>query len=156
MKPGISGWAQINGRNAITWEDPRRIANYITPKDPPVLDLTREIQRQAGNDPAGTAYLNENLVIAMRLWAALGSLGVKFLPSPNNPFVEMSEDPAFPVDYTQFPRETLRRLSGECDDLVTLISSMYEGATVRTALLDYPISIGSFENVSNIMAMWPG
>ncbi|MFH1726053.1 MAG: SMP-30/gluconolactonase/LRE family protein [Elusimicrobiota bacterium] len=129
---------KVYSRNAITWEDPRRIANFITPKDPPVLDLGREILRQAPEGPQGTAYLNGNLATAMRLWAALGSLGVKFMPSPNNPFELMSEDPAFPVDYTQFPRETLRRKSGECDDLVTLIASMLEGATVRTALLDYP------------------
>ncbi|MFH2205115.1 MAG: hypothetical protein ABIJ96_18550 [Elusimicrobiota bacterium] len=130
---------KVYSRNAITWEDPRRIANYITPKDPPVLDLSREILRQAGDaGPPGTEYLNENLRLALRIWSALGAAGVKFLPSPNNPFEKMSEDPAFPVDYTQFPRETLRRKSGECDDLVTLLASLFEGATVRTALLDYP------------------
>jgi DNA-binding beta-propeller fold protein YncE len=129
---------KVYSRNAITWENPQRIANYITPKDPPVLDLARAILREAGEGPKGVKYLNQNLVIAMRIWSALGSLGIKFLPSPNNPFAKMSEDPAFPVDYTQFPRETLRRRSGECDDLVTLLASMFEGATVRTALLDYP------------------
>lgn len=129
---------KVYSRNAITWEDPRRIANFITPKDPPVLDLGREIQRQAVEAPAGTEHLNGNLMIAMRLWSALGTLGVKFLPSPNNPFAEVSEDPAFPVDYTQFPRETLRRKSGECDDMVTLLASLFEGAAVRSAILDYP------------------
>ncbi|TPW17330.1 MAG: hypothetical protein FD126_3674, partial [Elusimicrobia bacterium] len=78
------------------------------------------------------------LAEAIRLWSALGASGVKFQQSPNNPFEMMSQDPAFPVDYTQFPRETLKRKTGECDDLVTLLASMFEGANVRAALLDYP------------------
>ncbi|HBO70053.1 MAG TPA: hypothetical protein DD658_07945 [Deltaproteobacteria bacterium] len=129
---------KVYSRNAITWEDPKRIANFITPKDPPVLDLTRDILRDAPVGPAGTEYLNENVVVAMRIWSALGAMGVKFLASPNNPFEKVSEDPAFPVDYTQFPRDTLRRKSGECDDLTTLLASMFEGGTVRAVVLDYP------------------
>ena len=138
QKYSITAPINVYSRNAITWQDSRRIGNYITQRDTPVLDLAREILRDAPKGPPGTEYLNKNLTTAMRLWAALGALGVKFLPSPNNPFETMSEDPAFPVDYTQFPRETLRRRSGECDDLVTLLSAMLEGATVRTAILDYP------------------
>jgi DNA-binding beta-propeller fold protein YncE len=138
QKFSMTAPVNVYSRNAITWQDPRRIANYITQRDTPVLDLTREILRVAPKGPPGTEYLNENLTTAMRLWAALGALGVKFLPSPNNPFETMSEDPAYPVDYTQFPRETLRRRSGECDDLVTLTAAMLEGATVRTAVIDYP------------------
>ncbi|MFA6030424.1 MAG: tetratricopeptide repeat protein [Elusimicrobiota bacterium] len=129
---------KVYSRNAITWEDPRRIANFITPKDPPVLDLGRSILRTAPKGPAGAENLDENLRIAMHVWDALGAIGVRFLPSPNNPFEKVSEDPAFPVDYTQFPRETLKRKSGECDDLVTLLVSMLEGATVKAAVLDYP------------------
>lgn len=129
---------KVYSRNAITWEDPKRIANFITPKDPPIIDLQREALRQAPKGPPAAEFLNHNLVIAMHVWDALGAIGVRFLPSPNNPFEQISEDPAFPVDYTQFPRETLRRKSGQCDDLVTLISSMLEGATVKAAILDYP------------------
>lgn len=129
---------KVYSRNAITWQDPRRIAAFITPKDPPVLDLTRAILLQKPAAPAGSEYLNSNLASAAHVWAALGAAGVRFLPSPNNPFEKVSQDPAFPVDYTQFPRETLRRKSGECDDLVTLLASAFEGATVRAAVLDYP------------------
>ncbi|MFC1679720.1 tetratricopeptide repeat protein, partial [Elusimicrobiota bacterium] len=129
---------KVYSRNAITWEDPRRIANFVTPKDPPVKDLANEVKRLTPEGGAGVEYLNQAVVEAVQVWTALGSLGVKFVTSPNNPFAQMSEDPAFPVDYTQFPRETLRRKSGECDDLVTLIASMLEGIGVRTAILDYP------------------
>ncbi|MFA6091738.1 MAG: tetratricopeptide repeat protein [Elusimicrobiota bacterium] len=129
---------KVYSRNAITWEDPRRIANFVTPKDPPVLELAREALRKAPKGPAAAENLNKDFVIAAHLWDALGALGVSFMASPNNPFEKVSEDPAFPVDYTQFPRETLKRKSGQCDDLVTLLASMLEGATVKAAVLDYP------------------
>lgn len=129
---------KVYSRNAVTWQDPGRIANFVTPKDPPVLDFAREVLRQPPAGPPGAEHLDESLVSAIHLWNALGAVGVRFLPSPNNPFEKVFEDPAFPVDYIQFPRETLKRRSGECDDLVALIASLLEGATIRTAVLDYP------------------
>ncbi|MBI5242673.1 MAG: tetratricopeptide repeat protein [Elusimicrobia bacterium] len=129
---------RVYSRNAITWDDPRRIANFITPKDPPVLMTARRALEKPPKGPPAAQYLNRNLVTALHLWDALGALGVRFLSSPNNPFEKMSEDPAFPVDYTQFPRETLKRKSGQCDDLSTLFISMLEAASVRAVVLDYP------------------
>ena len=129
---------RVYSRRAITWEDPRRIANFITPNDPPVDQLKSIVLREPPQSPKGVGLLNPSVSAAARLWAAVSGSGVRFLPSPNNPFEQMSEDPAFPVDYTQFPRDTLARKSGECDDMVTLLSSLYENATVRTAMLDYP------------------
>src|SRR6185295_8017072 len=95
---------RVYSRNAITWDDPERIANFVTPKDPPVLDFAREILRQAPKEPLAQA-LGANLVAAAHLWDALGESGVQFFTNPGNPYEKVSEDPNFPVDYTQFPRE---------------------------------------------------
>lgn len=123
---------------AITWEDPRRIANFLTPNDPPVDRFKSEVLRKAVSVPKGVALLNDNVIKAMRLWSALGAAGIRFLTSPNNPFEKLSEDPSFPVDYSQFPRDTLDKKSGECDELSALMVSLLENAGVHTALLDYP------------------
>lgn len=128
---------RVYSRNAITWEDPRRIANFVTPKDPPILEFMRESLRQAPKSALAEG-LNTNLVTAVHLWDSLSETGVKFFSNPNSPYETVSEDPNFPVDYTQFPRETLRRKTGQCDDLVTLLISMLDGAKIRTAILDYP------------------
>ncbi len=128
---------RVYSRNAITWEDPRRIANFITPKDPPIFDFARESLRSAPKK-AGGEVLNRGLGTAIQLWDSLSEAGVKFFSSPNNPYEKISEDPNFPVDYTQFPRETLKRRAGQCDDLVTLLISMLDGNKVRAAILDYP------------------
>ncbi|MEK7858932.1 MAG: hypothetical protein AAB320_07300 [Elusimicrobiota bacterium] len=128
---------RVYSRNAITWEDPRRIANFVTPKDPPILEFMRETLRQAPKNPLAEG-LNHNLVTALHLWDSLSETGVKFFSNPNSPYEEVSEDPNFPVDYTQFPRETLKRKTGQCDDLVTLLVAMFDGAKIRAAILDYP------------------
>lgn len=128
---------RVYSRNAITWEDPARIANFITPKDPPILEFMRETLRQAPKHPLA-AGLSHNLVTAIHLWDSLSESGLKFFSNPNSPYEQVSEDPNFPVDYTQFPRETLKRKTGQCDDLVTLLISMFDGAKIRAAILDYP------------------
>ncbi|MDD5627591.1 MAG: hypothetical protein PHU21_00890, partial [Elusimicrobia bacterium] len=128
---------RVYSRNAITWEDPRRIANFLTPKDPPVRDFGVEALRDRPRCAAAGA-LNPNLVTAMHLWEALSEAGVRFQSNPNNPYESVREDANFPVDYAQFPRETLKRKSGQCDDLSTLLVSLLYGANVRAAILDYP------------------
>ncbi len=128
---------RVYSRNAITWEDPLRIANFLTPKDPPVREFAVEVLRDRPRAAVAEA-LNPSLTTAMHLWAALSEAGVRFQSNPNNPYEAVREDANFPVDYAQFPRETLKRKSGQCDDLSTLIVSMLYGANVRSALLDYP------------------
>lgn len=128
---------RVYSRNAITWEDPRRIANFITPKDTPILEFGREVLRLAPQKGVAEV-LNPNVVTVMLLWSALGEAGVRFVTNPTSPYETISEDPNFPVDYTQFPRETLKRKSGQCSDLTTLIVSMLESGKARTAILDYP------------------
>ena len=137
QKVSVTKPLRVYSRNAITWDNPPRIANFITPKDPPILEFARGSLLQAPETPAAEG-LNANLVTAMHLWDALGAHGVQFFANPNNPYEKMSADSNFPVDYTQFPRETLKRKSGQCDDLTTLLAAMLEGAKVRTAILDYP------------------
>ncbi len=137
QKVSLTKPLRIYSRNAITWDEPRRIANFITPKDPPVLEFGRDVLR----DPpaaAESAVLNSSLLTALHVWDALSESGVKYLTNPSNPYEAVSEDPNFPVDYTRFPRETLKGRTGQCSDLVTLFSSILEGQRVRTALLDYP------------------
>ncbi len=128
---------RLYSRNAITWQDPQRIANFVTQKDPPVRDFVRGVSAFEFKNPKATA-LNEPTVKAMRLWNALSEYGLKFFANSANPFETAHDDPNFPVDYTQFPRETLRSKSGQCSDLTSLYSAMLEDSNIRVAILDYP------------------
>ncbi len=127
----------VYSRNAITWQDPRRIANFITPNDTPVFDFERAVLHHQEDFPIESS-LNSNVLKAMRLWETLGVYGMQYLENPTNSFEKTSTNPNFPVDYAQFPRETLKHKSGQCDDLTTLFISMLDAANVRTAIIDYP------------------
>jgi tetratricopeptide (TPR) repeat protein len=128
---------RIYSRNAITWQDPNRIANFVTRKDPPIFDFSKGAITQSFKNRKAAA-LNSNVVKALKLWNALGEYGLKFVANPANPFEQMSEDPNFPVDYTQFPRETMKRKTGQCSDLTSLYAAMLSANDVRSAALDYP------------------
>ena len=39
VKPGITGWAQVNGRNAISWEDKFKLDVWYVDNWNPWLDL---------------------------------------------------------------------------------------------------------------------
>lgn len=128
---------RVYSRNAITWEDPNRIANFITRKDPPIFDFSKGAVTQSFKNRKAAA-LNPSVLKALKLWNAVAEYGVKFAANPANPFEQVSEDPNFPVDYTQFPRETMKRRTGQCSDLVSLYAAMLDANEVRVAVLDYP------------------
>jgi DNA-binding beta-propeller fold protein YncE/tetratricopeptide (TPR) repeat protein len=127
---------RLYSRNAITWDDTRKIANFITYKDDPVKSFKAFVSGDDKNRKA--AALNPNIVKALKIWNALGEYGIKFAANPANPFETAHDDPNFPVDYTQYPRETLKRKSGQCSDLTSLYAALLEDSEVRVALLDYP------------------
>jgi len=127
---------RLYSRNAITWDDTRKIANFITFKDEPIKNLKPAVTSEFKNRKA--AALNPNVVKAMRVWNVLAESGVKFAANPANPFETAHDDPNFPVDYTQYPRETLKRRTGQCSDLASLYASLLIDNEVKVALLDYP------------------
>jgi tetratricopeptide (TPR) repeat protein len=60
---------------------------------------------------------------------------MRYQADPNTPYSRVAADQ---VDYVQFPRETLRLKSGDCDDLSVLLAAAYENLGVETALVDVP------------------
>lgn len=39
VRPGLTGWAQVNGRNALDWSERFRLDNWYVDNASPVLDL---------------------------------------------------------------------------------------------------------------------
>lgn len=127
---------RLYSRNAITWNDSRKLANFVTFKDEVVKSLKSAISSEYKSHKAEA--LNPNVMKAIRIWGMLGEYGVKFAPNPSNPFETAHDDPNFPVDFTQYPRETLKRKTGQCSDLTSLFAALLEDNEVRVAVLDYP------------------
>jgi len=121
-------------RHAMTWDQKAKIGAFVTPKDPPVADFARGVIQ-----PYVDAYpnLHPSLVYARTVYAALGVYGLSYIIDPTSPFQEFSEK-AGVVDYLQYPRDTLARKSGDCDDLSVLFLAALENIGIGTALVDVP------------------
>jgi fibronectin type 3 domain-containing protein len=120
----------IYEKHRMGWNERDRVATFITPKDPTVLEFARSVVTQYGDT-------SEPLIYACALFDALGVLGLTYMQDPTNPYQITSGKTDF-VDYIQYPRETLKRKSGDCDDLVSLYSATLESIGIPTKLLFYP------------------
>lgn len=117
-------------KHRMMWANKDRVATFVTSKDPVVLEFTRAIVTQY-------ADIGSPLVYAAAIYDYLGQMGMTYLQHPNNPYQIVEGKTNF-VDYVQYPRETLKRNSGVCTDLVVLYAAALEGLGIRTMLLGTP------------------
>jgi tetratricopeptide (TPR) repeat protein/sugar lactone lactonase YvrE len=120
----------IYDKHRLSWDERGRFAAFVTPKDPPVLNLARSIV-------AEYRETKDEAQLASALFNALGLYGLTYIQDPSNPY-QLSSGNAQTVDYIQFPRETLERKSGDCDDLVATYSSGLESMGINTRVLEVP------------------
>lgn len=145
----------LYGKNAMVWSEPQMVASFVTPKDDALRDVVRpvssELLPQAGP-------LNQQLLQAMTWFDALGAMGLRYVADPNLPYSSLRKDQ---VDYVQFPRETLRLKSGDCDDLSVLYSAGLENLGIETAMLEVPghllmmFNTGLEADVANLVSRNP-
>ena len=128
---------ELFGRNSINWGREKMIACFVTPKDPDVQMFARQAVKTAGEQTI-QSDLDPNIFKALTLFDAMQSIGMYYMPDPIQPFnfSRMSEGTV--IDYVQFPRETLLRLSGDCDDLSILYASLLEGTGIETVMVTSP------------------
>ena len=129
---------KVLSKNAIVWDNPQRLANFITPKDTPVFGFSRFALNEKAKVEDQTSFLNENALTALMVWEALGEGGISYLSDPSNPYEAIKSSKTLVLDTVQFPRTTLKLKSGNCSAITALFASILEAAGVRTALIDYP------------------
>ena len=125
----------VNNRNALTWDDNRKAAAFVTAKDPLILSFAKRIA--AGVDAAGRTSFNGKFRIAMGLFEAMGADRIGYVPDPTTPYAELSADKTA-LDYLQFPGQTLAYKAGDCDDLAILYCALLESVGIRTAFITVP------------------
>jgi hypothetical protein len=131
----LSATLRLHNRNALSWDDDRKIASFVTAKDPEVLAFARNVVTwmQDTRNPA----VDENLQKALVLYEAVRAYGVRYEIDPTTPFAELSTDESA-IDFLQFPRQTLGYTSGDCDDLTALYCALLEAVGVPTAFITVP------------------
>lgn len=122
-------------RNSMTWDDDRKAASFVTPRDPTVMIFSKNtagIIRDLGANP-----LNLNFRIAMGIFEAMRLYGLNYVIDPLSSFVEASKDELF-LDYLQFPSQSLIYRAGDCDDLSILYAALLESVGIETAFITVP------------------
>ncbi len=120
----------IYDKHRMSWDERERYAAFITPKDPLVINFARSVASEFGANKEPTQ-------LAAALFNTLGALGVTYVQDPTNPYQVTSNKVDY-VDYIQYPRETLQRRSGDCDDLVALYAAALESLGISTRKLLVP------------------
>ena len=122
-------------RNAMTWSDLRKISSFVTSKDPAVRIFARGAIQSYKDEEAD--YIPPAIYKAMLIFNSLGSYGMTYIEDPVTPYREISEN-ADSIDFVQYPIDTLRLKTGDCDDGVVLFASMLESIGIPVALVDFP------------------
>ncbi|MBU0622229.1 MAG: hypothetical protein KJ795_10295 [Gammaproteobacteria bacterium] len=120
----------VYDKHRLTWDERERFAVFVTPKDTPIIDVSRSVVSQFKET-------KDEAQLAAAVFNMMGTLGMTYIQDPSNPY-QVSSGKDHTVDYLQFPRETLERKSGDCDDLVAFYSSALESMGMDTRVLEVP------------------
>ncbi len=125
------------GPGAIDWgRGVDQAAAYVTTRDPQVADFARGMTRFVDASLV-ERFGNRTVAHTATLFEALDVLGVSYVPDPNNPYAVMSTTP-HAVDTVHYPRTTLTRRVGDCDDTSVLMAALLGNIGIATRLVDVP------------------
>jgi tetratricopeptide (TPR) repeat protein len=123
----------VYDRNAITWDDDRKVAAFVLYKDPAVLEIAKTLAHVVKD----SVSVDANLCTAMALHEALRQFGMSYVVDPTSSYALQSKS-KLTVDYIQYPRNTLQYKSGDCDDLSVLYAAILQGVGIDTAFITIP------------------
>lgn len=133
----------LHDKTALTWDDARKIAALVTPSDGALRNYASYI-RQAAREAVIPGY-SDALQFAVQAFYALDEIGCLYQADPASPFTEVQGDTLL-VDSVSLPRDTLTRITGDCDDLTVLYNSLLETTGVETGFITTPGHIYSVVN----------
>ncbi|MBI9104634.1 MAG: tetratricopeptide repeat protein [Spirochaetales bacterium] len=122
-------------KKMMTWDDDRKIAAFITPADSALQNYGSFI-RQSCKD-AEIPGLSKGLQTGMQVFHALGEIGCLYQLDPMSPFTAAQENSMVP-DSVSLPRDTLKKITGDCDDLTVLYCSLMETVGMESAFITIP------------------
>ena len=131
----ISVTYDLYDKTSMVWDDDRKVAAFITPADSALRNYASFI-RQSCRESTIPAY-SEPMQFAVQVFHALGEIGCLYQVDPTLPFTEVQEN-LMVVDSISLPRNTLKNITGDCDDLTVLYCSLLETVGINTAFITIP------------------
>ncbi len=135
LKAEMTQTLRIHHRNAMTWDDDRKVASFVNAKDPLLLQFAKGVTGEVRNK--GASVINRPLREAMGLFDALKVYGVNYVVDPSSSYSANSTNESV-VDFLQFPVQTLVYKAGDCDDLSILLAALLEAVGTETAFVTVP------------------
>ena len=127
---------EMYDRNALRWDDDRKIAAFVTAKDDEVMIFAKSAATVLATSQR--LAVSANFQKGMMLFGALKELGATYVVDPSSSYKDLSATKGAAVDYVQFPRQTLKFKSGDCDDLSATYCALLEAIGVHTAFITVP------------------
>ncbi len=126
---------KIYNKNALIWDNILKLGSFVSREDKTVFNFARKILSL----PLSEKNLRypKNLMYALQIAEGLKLYNIRYVKDPKTPYEEFSGQKAM-IDYVQYPRETLVKKTGDCDDLTVLLSSLLESVGVSTAFVSVP------------------
>jgi len=122
-------------KNSLTWDDNRKVAAFMTVGDSALGNYTSFL-RQTCKDVVNPGY-NQEVQTAMQVYYGLTEIGTLYQRDPTVSYDDAQGDTKV-IDSVNLPRDTLVKLSGDCDDLTVLFNSMMESTGIATAFVTVP------------------
>ncbi|MBN2050045.1 MAG: tetratricopeptide repeat protein [Spirochaetales bacterium] len=122
-------------KRSMTWDDDRKVAAFITPADSALQNFTSYIRTTCKDYTLG--MYNGVFQSALQVFNALNVIGVLYQADPTAPFASVSGD-TMVVDTVSLPRMTLKKITGDCDDLTVLYATLLETLGIETAIITVP------------------
>ncbi len=122
-------------KKMMTWDDDRKVAAFITPADS-ALQNYGSFVRQTCKD-LELSGMSTALQTGIEVFHALGEIGCLYQLDPISPFTKARENNLVP-DSVSLPRDTLKKITGDCDDLTVLFCSIMETVGMETAFITIP------------------
>jgi tetratricopeptide (TPR) repeat protein len=125
----------LHDKTALTWDDDRKVGAFITYADSALRNYASAIRQYTKDDIVPS--FSDSLQAAMQIYYGLAELGIIYQIDPTSPFDAAQDNPQI-VDSISIPRDTLTRLTGDCDDLTAVYTALLETLGIETAFITVP------------------
>ena len=143
---------RVYDRNAMTWDDDRKAAAFVSAKDPWVLDLSNNVSAMV-RDLRNPGVV-KNIQTAIAFHDALRIYNLAYSPNPGTPYSYTSTHPET-VDFLEIPEADPDVPGGDCSDFSILYSSFFESVGIESAFVTVR-AIFSWRSTSNFPTVRPG
>ncbi len=124
----------IANRNALTWQDPRILASFVSTNDQALMDVSKYVAGLVRSE--ARTEVDSNLQYALALFEGFRLSGIAWSPDPQTPYAAMRTAPD-EDDYVQYPHQTIAYAGGDSDDLAVLYAAALQSVGVPAALIPF-------------------